>query len=602
MNDKFTVLLDADHAEGWSNPDHVMGIDVDVGYGNGADNASVGIDVPGGKALPFPTGFGPNNDKSQFINNGIIGSHVIPMTDGWNDDKVDQFKAQGDWAENNLDVKFGFQYVKEHKEETSYDSFQNNNWQAYSGYGPSSGITNGVALPQDFYTKSFSTKNFINGWSDSGNLPMAILQYNPGPTLNYLNGLHGVGANNCCALPAGADPNDPANAGRPFSGTYQVAFNPSNFHVLQEETYSGYVQTSFKTAVDTMPLRINVGARYDITKEDITGLGRVVTGFVQQGGDATAWDVQYAGGGAITPITSSHSYQYLLPNFDMILSATDDIDLRFDASRTLTRPPISQLDPVTGVGTARIGDVSTTGGNPDLLPYLSDNLDLGAQWYYAPNSYFSAGVYLKSVDNFIVNQSSSADYGNVGTICVDPATKVPLPACMTVDVPYTITQPQNGPAANVYGLELAWQHVFGETGFGFQMNGTLVGTNKPYNPRNLSVSGFAVTGLADSFNSVLFYDKDGFQARIAANWQASSLDHFGQIQNGSQFGSEPTFVNSSWNLDFSTSYDITEQFTVYFEAMNLTDATYSTHGRYSNQLLDAVDYGRKFLVGVHFKL
>ena len=101
---------------------------------------------------------------------------------------------------------------------------------------------------------------------------------------------------------------------------------------------------------------------------------------------------------------------------------------------------------------------------------------------------------------------------------------------------------------------------------------------------------------------VVFYDKDGFQARLAANWQDTYLDHFGQIQNGSQFGSEPTFVNSSWNIDFSTSYDVTDQVTVYFEAMNLTDATYSTHGRYSNQLLDVVDYGRKLMAGVHFKL
>ena len=79
------------------------------------------------------------------------------------------------------------------------------------------------------------------------------------------------------------------------------------------------------------------------------------------------------------------------------------------------------------------------------------------------------------------------------------------------------------------------------------------------------------------------------------------LDHFGQIQNGSQYGSEPTFVNTNWNLDFSTSYDVTEQFTVYFEGMNLTDATYSTHGRYGNQLLDVVDYGRRFITGVHYK-
>jgi TonB-dependent receptor len=398
------------------------------------------------------------------------------------------------------------------------------------------------------------------------------------PQTAVVPGYNGAGSG-CCAANGNGD------AGRPFNGIYQVAFNPSNFHALQETTYSGFVQTNFKTSVGGMPLRINVGARYDITQEHVVGLGRVPTAFTVDLADHTAYDISYTG---TTDVASDHSYQYLLPNFDMTLAVTDDIDLRFDVSRTLTRPPISNLAPTYNITAQRTNDVAASGGNPNLLPFLSDNVDVGAQWYYAPNSYVSAGVFLKAVDNFIVQGSTQQVFKGVG-----PG---------GTDIPYTLSTSINGPAANVYGIELAWQHMFGDTGFGYQINGTIVGTNKPYNPLDLAVSGFSVTGLADSFNSVLFYDKDGFQARIAANWQDTSLDHFGQIQNGSSFGSEPTFVNTSWNLDFSTSYDVTDQVTVYFEAMNLTDATYSTHGRYSNQLLDVVDYGRKFIGGVHFKL
>ncbi len=61
-------------------------------------------------------------------------------------------------------------------------------------------------------------------------------------------------------------------------------------------------------------------------------------------------------------------------------------------------------------------------------------------------------------------------------------------------------------------------------------------------------------------------------------------------------------MNSTIQADFSSSYDITEQFNIFFEALNLNDATYSTHGRFKEQLLDAVDYGRTFRLGVHFKL
>jgi iron complex outermembrane receptor protein len=166
---------------------------------------------------------------------------------------------------------------------------------------------------------------------------------------------------------------------------------------------------------------------------------------------------------------------------------------------------------------------------------------------------------------------------------------------------FTVTTNVNGPTANVYGAEFAVQHVFDDSGFGLQANATLVGTNKPYNPLDLTVGNFAVTGLANSANLVAFYDKDGFQARIAANWRDGYLDRFGQGQNNSGFGTEPTFVNATKQIDFSTSYDVTSQLNVYFSALNLNDATYSTHGRFSEQLLDMVDYGRRFTLGFHFK-
>jgi TonB-dependent receptor len=600
VSDKMSVMVDFDHAEGWSNPGGIIGADMDVGYG-GIWAAPMGVAVPNGHGLPYPTSYGPGGDKTKFINNGLIGSHVLPLTQAQNLDSLNQLKFEGNWQEDKIGFKIGFQYLAEHKNEASYDSFENNNWQAYSGYGPASvsaanaaaGNYSGVALPQDFYKQSFSTSGFINGWSGAGNLPANILQYDPWPTVAYLQSLGNPqtkvipGANtHCCDLTYDSS-GKPTNAepGRPFNGTYQVAFSPSSYHVLMEETYSGYIEANLKTEVASMPLRVNIGTRYDITNEDVIGLGRVPTKFTIQTGDPTAYDVSYTAPG---PVEATHSYQYLLPHIDMTLSVTDDLDLRFNASRTLTRPPIGLLSPTYSISSARTNAVTASGGNPELLPFIADNVDVGAQWYYATNSYISLGAFLKSVDNFIITGSTQKTFAGAG------------PTGGNID--YTYSTQLNGPAANVYGLEVAWQYVFGDSGYGFQVNGTIVGTNKPYDQTNLSVSGFSVTGLADSANMVLFYDKDGFQARLAANWQDSYLDHFGQIQNGSKFGTEPTFVNTNWNMDFSTSYDLTEQLTVYFEAQNLTDATYSTHGRFSNQVLDVVDYGRKFIAGVHFKL
>ena len=587
VSDNFVFTLDADHAEGWLNPGNQFSeIDSDVGYG-GPNSVDLSVVVPAGHGIPYPVTYGPAGNKAAFTSPAIMGSHVFPIGVNKNLDAINQVKTEGAWSEDNINVKFGFQYIAEHKNEANYSTFENNNWQAYSGYGPASHApgdpspVTGVDLPDSFFSKNFSTSNFISGWSGSGNLPPGILAFNPLQVQAYLQGLNGVGASNCCAPP-------PNEVGRPFTGVYQVAFDPGSYHILGEQTFAGYLSTDFKTSIAKMPLKIVTGVRYELTNENVTGIGRLPLspgGFTIQTGDPTAYDIHY---GATGNVTANHSYQYLLPNLDLTLSVTDQLDLRFNASRTLTRAPIGQLNPTISVSAARLNNVTFNGGNPDLLPFLSDNLDVGTQWYYQPNSYVSADVFLKSVSNFIVTGSTNQTFVGAG-----PG---------GTNIPYVLSQPLNGPTANVYGLEASWQHVFGDSGFGFQANGTIVGTDKPFDTNPFGLGGFAVTGLADSANFVGFYDKDGFQARIAVNWQDSYLDHFGQLQNGSSFGTEPTFVNGSWNMDFSTSYDLTEQLTLYFEAHNLTDATYSTHGRYSEQLLDVVDYGRRFIGGVHFRL
>jgi iron complex outermembrane receptor protein len=306
-----------------------------------------------------------------------------------------------------------------------------------------------------------------------------------------------------------------------------------------------------------------------------------------QPSDHTAFLVGF---GQPSMVQGHNSYQSLLPNLDLALSVTDDLQVRFDASRTLTRPPLSQITPVLNLSTGqRVGSLVANGGNPNLMPFQADNVDLSAEWYYQPNSYLSVDIFNKNVTDFVVAGSTQQTINGV----IDPTTGAPGI--------FTVSSFVNGPTANVYGAEVAVQHVFGDTGFGFQANATLVGTNKPYNPLDLMVSNFAVTGLANSANLVAFYEKNGFQARVAANWRDNYLDHFQQQQNNSRFGTEPTFVNATTQIDFSTSYDVTPQFNVYFSALNLNDATFSTHGRFSEQLLDAVDYGRRFTLGFHFR-
>ena len=579
--------FDADTAIARLNPSgQLSSFDSDVGYGpsstGGTNGTNVGIAGVGSGSLPYPTGLGPNGNASLFINNGLIGSHVFPITSQQNQDEINQFKVEGRWGDDQLKFKYGVQFVHDVENLSETDTFTNNDWQAYSGYGPASNNPGGVALPQSFFTNSFSTSSFIHGFANGGNLPPNILQFNPNQVLAYLEGLGNPqtknipGANKTCCTPA-------------FNGVYTLVPNLGDYQNVEENTVSPYFNLSTKAHIADMPLNINLGARYEITHVNSGGLAQLPTTLTVQSSDHTAFLVAY--NPTVSPVNTRSEYRYLLPNLDLSLGLTDTVKLRVDASRTLTRAPLGDLTPDTTVAQGqRIGSLVATGGNPTLSPYLSDNIDLGAEWYYASNSYLSGGVFVKDVTNFIVNGTTQQTINNV----VDPTTGQVARFSVTTHV--------NGPSAEVRGIELALQHVFGDTGFGFQINGTYVNTDKPYNANDTSISGFAVTGLANSANFVPFYDKYGFQARVALNWRGNYLDHFGQAQNNSQYGTEPTFVNAATYVDFSTSYDINRHFNVYFEALNLSDETYSTHGRFKEQILDVVDTGRTFTLGVHMKL
>ena len=578
--------FDADTAVSKLNPSgQLSNFDSDVGYGPstpaGTNGTNVGIAGVGSGSLPYPTGLGPNGNAALFINNGLIGSHVFPITSQQNKDEINQFKLEGRWMDDQLKFKYGVQFVHDVENLSETDTFTNNDWQAYAGYGPASNNAGGVALPQNLFTNSFSTSNFIHGFTNIGNLPPNVLVFNPNQVLAYLQSLGNPqttnipGANKTCCTPA-------------FTGVYTLVPNVGDYQNVSENTVSPYFNLSTKAQIANMPLNINLGARYEITHVDSGGLAQLPTSLTVQSSDHTAFLVTYTG---TTGVSTRSEYRYLLPNVDLGLGLTDSVKLRFDLSRTLTRAPLSDLTPDLSVAQGqRVGSLVATGGNPTLSPYLSDNVDFGAEWYYASNSYLSAGVFVKDVTNFIVNGTTQQTINNV----LDPTTGQVARFSVTTHV--------NGPSAEVRGVELALQHVFGDTGFGFQINGTYVNTDKPYNANDTSVSGFAVTGLANSANFVPFYDKYGFQARVAINWRGNYLDHFGQQQNNSQYGTEPTFVNAATYVDFSTSYDINRHLNVYFEALNLTDETYSTHGRFSEQILDVVDTGRAFTVGVHMKL
>jgi iron complex outermembrane recepter protein len=210
------------------------------------------------------------------------------------------------------------------------------------------------------------------------------------------------------------------------------------------------------------------------------------------------------------------------------------------------------------------------------------------EYYYGESSYASVGGFYKNVSNFIVlNQTTGTIKNNTGSPLIDPGTGAPAQ--------FTITAPTNGPTATVTGVEAALQHSFWDTGLGVQLNGTYVHSNQQLNPADLN-NKFALTGLSNSMNGVLFYDKNPWEARLALNWR----DHFLQYLappplNGA--GQAVTQVRARYQLDASAFYHFNKNFEVFAEGENLTNTYLLKYAYYQNQFLYAEDSGRRFKLG-----
>jgi iron complex outermembrane recepter protein len=576
-----SYLFDAYTSSAKLNPGGQLSqLDSDVGYGNNAaNNATFGVVVTGGDNLPYPVGFGPGSNAARFLDTSIIGSHVLVQEVIQNKDTLNQFKLEGKWFDDTVDLHYGVQLTHDSIELRDYTTLPFS-WQMYAGYGPQG--SGGVApIPANLISNSFSTgSGFISGWGNGGLLPPRILDANAFAIKNYLESLNGAGMNvNACQTNSGPIA---------CNGKYFMDENLGGHQDITEKTVSPYISLSTLAKIADMPLKINLGARYEITRTDSQGISNAPQGqLTPLPADHTAYNVPRAPAPILLDV--KNEYRYLLPNLDLSLALTDNVKLRFDASRTLTRPQLINLTPNVNVPDGqRIGALNATGGNPTLQPFLSDNVDIGAEWYYSRNSYVSVDAFVKEVTNFIVGGTRTA-----------PINGVTLPDGSLAQ--FAITSQVNGPSAEVRGLELGWQHMFGDSGFGFQANATFVGTNKPYDPSDLSTSGFAVTGLANSWNFIPFFEKYGWMARLALNHRAEYLDRFGQKQANSLFGAEPVIVNPATYLDFSGSYTINDHFNIYFEALNLTDEVFADHGRFKEQVLDVVDTGRQYTLGVHLK-
>ncbi|RDV26795.1 TonB-dependent receptor [Alteromonas aestuariivivens] len=519
--------------------------------------------------------------------------------------EIDQFQFRGNYTFDDgiiTSIDFGLASI-EVKNRSAYSNAQRDTW---GGYGS----------PDDYPDDIFIQKSVADRFDDMPGAGSANLEpfYYATSMQDFLSVISQIATANGDTLgPCGTE----------------LCMDP-NFTTdrrTTEEQWSAYVQVNMSFDIGDMPANLAVGARYEDTTVDSSAKVPEYETIAWTGDNE--FSAVPTGNDQFTSL--SGGYDHFLPSVDFNIEVMEDLILRASYSETISRPNYADIQGGLTINQlARFNGGSGSAGNPNLLPFESTNIDFSAEYYYGDGSYVSAGYFDKSVDNFIGNdtytdtvfdlatpfggpryQAAVAALGEGATttaireyiiaqgVGVDGNNILGIPGEDPI-LEYTITQPVNSDSRAVDGLEMAWQHLFGDSGFGFIVNYTAVdgdvkyddyNTNKGENPNQ-----FVLLGLSDTANAVLFYDKDDWEVRIAYNWRDKFLD--ATIDgNGER---NPTYIEDYSQIDVNISYDINEHLVVFAEGINVTNEYKRSHSRHPNMLIGVYDAEPRYQVGLRY--
>jgi iron complex outermembrane receptor protein len=295
--------------------------------------------------------------------------------------------------------------------------------------------------------------------------------------------------------------------------------------------------------------------------------------------------------------TEKNSYDNLLPSMNVAYNLTEDLVLRGALSRTMTRAPLSSLVPNKTYSDVNF---SVAGGNSQLDPLESDNIDLAVEWYFAEQSVVSLAYFNKDIDSFISSPTTSeplrlVDYPAVAAVYPGQ------PALLDPSLIWTYRTSANTEGTELDGFEVAYQQSFTDVLPGFWGNFGFIG-NYSYVDATTEVirNGVDVVvplqGLSEhSWNATLYYEVETWGARLAVNNRDDYItSNTGQNGNIAEATTGPT------RYDLSAFWHLSDMWTLTFEGINLSDEAerlYTTGDGTLNLVREYNFSGRQYFIG-----
>jgi TonB-dependent receptor len=261
----------------------------------------------------------------------------------------------------------------------------------------------------------------------------------------------------------------------------------------------------------------------------------------------------------------------------------------------------------------RNADVSQVDlGNPALDPYLSDNIDVGFEYYTGQEGYFGVAAFRKGIEGFTQRQSTFITFADLAQFGV------------TLD---TLGQQQrdavNGRGGNsaivelrqtvnasgrltINGLEFNWVQPLdfllspiGLEGLGFTANYTIIDQKGQG-----AAPAIAIGVPPESYNSTLYYERGGISARVSVTHSQGSQGSGPNSNQSGVLGAE-LFGDDYTQYDFSSSFDFSEMFgwsemvpQLTVDVINLGDESRRTYQQFSNSTFSYFESGRIVMVGL----
>ncbi|UAK23347.1 TonB-dependent receptor [Sphingomonas nostoxanthinifaciens] len=347
------------------------------------------------------------------------------------------------------------------------------------------------------------------------------------------------------------------------------------YYRLRESITAGYGQVNWRSDA----VYVQAGLRYDTTDVSVDNYTRTT-----------------ASGVTTYPLTQRNkNYAYPLPSALAIWNVTERMKLRGSVSKTIGRPDYGQY----GATTTMTLDTSNSAtpltisqGNPDLKPRQSWNYDVSYEWYFAPGSLFSAGLFLKNIRDEIFTKST------IGSGVYNGVTYAAM-----------ITQPVNGSKAGVKGAEI--QLIKDKLDFlpgplrnlGVSINATWLDGHFDFS--SLNSAGTLVTRRVGAlinqpdhiYNASLFYVGGPISARIAFNRIGAS-----PVSVDSNYSWRDIWADERDQIDLQASYRIKPWLEVTSEVQNLTNTSFEAHlGPHRGLLQTRYPVGRTVWFGLVFR-